>query len=182
MLDHLDELVVKSVDESGGYIVCELVDGADLRAVLKSVPGGRLEARVVVHVVGQIARGLSHAHRRILRGRRSPVIHRDMSPANIVVDYDGNIKIVDFGIAKACNGSDASEAIRGKLAYMAPEQAMGARMDGRVDQYALGVITYEALCGVRPNDGADIVAINVRCLDNVDPDSFKVKKVDGRRL
>jgi serine/threonine protein kinase len=154
-LRHPNIAGVLDVDERAGYIVCELVDGADLRAVLRAAPGGRLEAPVLVHVIGQIARGLSHAHRRILRGRRSPVIHRDMSPGNVVVDYDGNIKIVDFGIAKACGGADAAEAVKGKLAYMAPEQAMGTRMDGRVDQYALGVIAYEALTGVRPNDGAD---------------------------
>ena len=155
-LRHPNIAAVLDVDECGGYIVCELVDGADLRAVLKSAPGGRLDTTVVVHVLGQIARGLSHAHRRILRGRSSPVIHRDMSPGNVVIDYDGNVKIVDFGIARAIvgGGADVPESIKGKLSYMAPEQAMGSRMDGRVDQYAVGVIAYEALTGVRPNDGA----------------------------
>jgi hypothetical protein len=154
-LRHPNIASVLDVDDHAGYLVCELVDGADLRAVLRAAPGGRLEPDVVVHVVGQIARGLSHAHRRILRGRTSPVIHRDMSPGNVVIDYDGNIKIVDFGIAKAITGgADVTEAVKGKLSYMAPEQAMGARMDGRADQYALGVIAYEALTGVRPNDGA----------------------------
>lgn len=155
-LRHPNIAAVLDVDERGGYIVCELVDGADLRAVLKAAPGGRLDATVVVHLLGQIARGLSHAHRRILRGRSSPVIHRDMSPGNVVIDYDGNVKIVDFGIARAIvgGGADVPESIKGKLSYMAPEQAMGGRMDGRVDQYAVGVIAYEALTGVRPNDGA----------------------------
>ena len=154
-LRHPNIAAVLDVDERSGYIVCELVDGADLRAVLKAVPGGRLDPVITVHVLGQIARGLSHAHRRILRGRSSPVIHRDMSPGNVVIDYDGNVKIVDFGIAKAMiNGVDVPESLKGKLSYMAPEQVMGGRMDGRVDQYALGVIAYEALTGVRPNDGA----------------------------
>jgi serine/threonine-protein kinase len=133
-----------------------LVDGSDLRAVLQAVPGGRLDWPVVVFVLAQLARGLNHAHRRILRGRPSPVVHRDMSPGNVVVDYDGNIKIVDFGIAKALAApAERTESLKGKLSYMAPEQAMGGRTDGRADQYALGVIAYQALCGVRPNDGAN---------------------------
>ena len=154
-LRHPNIAAVFDVDDKAGYIVCELVDGADLRAVLRAAPGGRLEPSVVVHVIAQIARGLSHAHRRILRGRPSPVIHRDMSPGNVVIDYDGNAKIVDFGIAKVlATGVEIAESVKGKLSYMAPEQAMGGRMDGRVDQYALGVIAYEALCGTRPNDRA----------------------------
>jgi hypothetical protein len=153
-LRHPNIAAVLDIDERGGYIVCELVDGADLRCVLRAAPGGKLAAPVLVHIMAQIARGLSHAHRRILRGQLSPVIHRDMSPGNVVIDYDGNVKIVDFGIAKATAVAvEVAEAVKGKLAYMAPEQAMGARMDGRGDQYALGVIAYEALTGVRPNDG-----------------------------
>jgi eukaryotic-like serine/threonine-protein kinase len=154
-LRHPNIAAVLDVDDEAGYIVCELVDGADLRGVLRAAPGGRIEPSVVVHLLAQIARGLNHAHRRILRGRPSPVIHRDMSPGNVVVDYDGNVKIVDFGIAKVlAAGAEIAESVKGKLAYMAPEQAMGSRMDGRADQYALGVIAYEALSGVRPNDGA----------------------------
>jgi serine/threonine protein kinase len=153
-LRHPNIAGVLDIDERSGHIVCELVDGADLRAVLRAAPGGKLEVSVLVHVLAQIARGLSHAHRRVLRGKLSPVIHRDMSPGNVVVDYDGNVKIVDFGIAKATASPEVSETIRGKLSYMAPEQAMGVRMDGRVDQYAVGVIAYEALTAARPNDGA----------------------------
>lgn len=155
-LRHPNIAAVLDVDDRAGYIVCELVDGADLRAVLRAAPGGRLDPTIVVHLLAQIARGLSHAHRRILRGRPSPVIHRDMSPGNVVIDYDGNAKIVDFGIAKVLAGGAeiTAESVKGKLSYMAPEQAMGGRMDGRVDQYALGVMAYEALCGLRPNDRA----------------------------
>ena len=153
-LRHPNIAAVIDVDERGGYIVCELVDGADLRSVLRAVPGGKLAAPVLIHIMAQIARGLSHAHRRVLRGQLSPVIHRDMSPGNVVIDYDGNVKIVDFGIAKATAvAGERAEVVKGKLSYMAPEQAMGASMDGRLDQYALGVIAYEALSGVRPNDG-----------------------------
>jgi serine/threonine-protein kinase len=153
-LRHPNIAAVLDIDDRAGYIVCELVDGADLRAVLRAVAGGRLSPELAVHVLGQIARGLSHAHRRILRGRASPVIHRDMTPTNVLIDYDGNVKIVDFGIAMTLVGGGVSpESIKGKLSYMSPEQAMGGRLDGRADQYALGVMAYEALSGVRPNDG-----------------------------
>jgi len=154
-LRHPNIAAVLDVDERAGSIVCELVDGADLRAVLRAAPSGRLDTDIAVHVMSQIARGLSHAHRRILRGRPSPIIHRDMSPGNIVIDYDGNVKIVDFGIAQVISGANEPlESVKGKLSYMAPEQAMGGRLDWRVDQYALGVIAYEMLSGVRPNDGS----------------------------
>jgi serine/threonine protein kinase len=153
-LRHPNIASVLDWNEELGYIICELVEGADFRAVLREAPSGRLAAPQLVLVMSQIARGLSHAHRRLLQGIPSPVIHRDMSPGNVVVDYDGNVKIVDFGIAKVMGSSEGSQSIKGKLAYMAPEQATGAALDGRVDQYALGVMAYEAATAVRPNDGA----------------------------
>jgi serine/threonine protein kinase len=152
-LRHPNIAAVLDVDEHLGCIICELVEGADLRAVLRASPNGTLNASVVVLLLSQLARGLSHAHRRVLHGKLSPVVHRDMSPGNVVIDYDGNLKIVDFGIAKAIASADISETIKGKLSYMAPEQAMGTRVDGRVDQYAVGVMAYEAIAGMRPNDG-----------------------------
>jgi serine/threonine-protein kinase len=152
-LRHPNIAAVLDVDEHLGCIIAELVEGADLRAVLRASHRGILSPPVMVIILNQLARGLSHAHRRVLHGKLSPVVHRDMSPGNVVLDYDGNVKIVDFGIAKAIASADISETIKGKLSYMAPEQAMGSRVDGRVDQYAVGVMAYEALAGVRPNDG-----------------------------
>lgn len=153
-LRHPNIASVLDWNEERGYIICELVEGADLRSVLREAPSGRLHPPLLVYMIAQIARGLSHAHRRLLHGQPSPVIHRDMSPGNVVVDYDGNLKIVDFGIAKAVSSAEWTQSIKGKLPYMAPEQATGGPLDGRVDQYALGVIAYEAATGMRPNDGA----------------------------
>jgi serine/threonine protein kinase len=152
-LRHPNIAAVLDVDEHQGYLVYELIDGADLRAVLRESQG-RPATPLIVYVVAQIARGLAHAHRRVLHGKLSPVVHRDMSPGNVVVDYDGNVKIVDFGIAKATALGERSESIKGKLAYMSPEQITGGAVDGRVDQYSLGVMAYEAVAGTRPNDGA----------------------------
>jgi eukaryotic-like serine/threonine-protein kinase len=143
------------LDVGEGFIVHELVDGADFRSVLREAPSHRLTPPLLVLVLYQVARGLAYAHNRVLHGVPSPVVHRDMSPGNIVIDYDGNSKVVDFGIAKATNAvTERSDNIRGKLAYMAPEQATAQEVDGRADQYALGVIAYEAITGQRPNDGA----------------------------
>jgi eukaryotic-like serine/threonine-protein kinase len=143
------------LDVGEGFIVHELVEGADFRSVLREAPSHRLTPPLLVLVLYQVARGLAYAHNRVLHGRPSPVVHRDMSPANIVIDYDGNSKVVDFGIAKATDAvTERSDNIRGKLAYMAPEQATAQEVDGRADQYALGVIAYEAITGQRPNDGA----------------------------
>src|SRR5262245_29851408 len=108
-LRHPNIAAVLDVDERLGCIVCELVDGADFRAVLRASARGILSPPVMVHILGQVARGLSHAHRRVLHGELSPVVHRDMSPGNMVLDYDGNLKIVDFGIAKAIASADISE-------------------------------------------------------------------------
>jgi serine/threonine-protein kinase len=152
-LRHPNIAAVLDVDETQGYLIYELIDGADLRAVLREAQG-RPPTQLIVYVVAQIARGLAHAHRRVLHGKLSPVVHRDMSPGNVVVDYDGNVKIVDFGIAKATALGERSESIKGKLAYMSPEQITGGTVDGRVDQYSLGVMAYEAVAGARPNDGS----------------------------
>jgi eukaryotic-like serine/threonine-protein kinase len=153
-LRHPNIAAVLDWNEAGGYIVCELVEGADLRTVMRATPSDRFPAPLLTYVIGQVARGLSHAHRRVLHGERSPVIHRDVSPGNIVADYDGNLKIIDFGIAKAVCSAHRTGFVQGKLPYMAPEQARGEPLDHSVDQYGLGVMAYEAACGVRPHDGA----------------------------
>jgi eukaryotic-like serine/threonine-protein kinase len=153
-LRHPNIAAVLDWNEDGEYIVCELVEGADLRAVIHEAPQGRFSTPLVVYTIAQLARGLSHAHRRVLHGEPSPVIHRDMSPGNVVADYDGNLKIIDFGIARATGSPHQSQNLRGKLVYMAPEQIQGEVLDSAVDQYALGVIAYELATGVRPNDGA----------------------------
>ena len=153
-LRHPNIASVLSADLERGLIFYELVSGADLRQLLGDGTGTRLPMPVVVSLLYQICRGLSHAHRREVQGKKSPVVHRDMSPGNVVIDYDGNLKIVDFGIAKAIATGERSESIKGKISYMAPEQATAGDMDGRTDQYAVGVIAYEAIAGVRPNDGA----------------------------
>src|SRR6185436_2415472 len=95
---------------------------------------------------------LDHAHGAAdVHGRKLHIVHRDVSPHNIMVRADGVTKVVDFGIAKAANRAVRTQTgfIKGKLAYMAPEQIRGEPLDGRTDQFALGVVFWEMLTGRR---------------------------------
>ena len=153
LLRHSNIVSIIDVIEDGA-LVLELVDGVDLRTVLSAVPDGRLPPELVVHIAMELCKALDYAHTRTLRGRPYGIVHRDLSPANVLVSYAGEIKLTDFGIAKAiARKSEGVSTIRGKLSYMAPEQATGQPVDGRTDLFALGVIMYELLAGIRPFDG-----------------------------
>ena len=142
---------VLDVDDDQGYIVYEYIDGCDLRSLMS---GARFEPPLLVYVLSEVCRALEYAHNRRLGGEASPVIHRDISPSNIMIDRWGNVKVIDFGIAKAI-GEGQSRTIKGKLQYMSPEQAMAGDLDGRSDQYSVGVVAYEMVARVRPHDGVD---------------------------
>jgi serine/threonine protein kinase len=139
------------LDVGPDHLVTELVDGVDLRRLLAFLAGRseRLAEPFVVRVARDLAGALAHAHAR-------GVVHRDVTPANVVVGRDGRVVLVDFGIAR----SDAQKQrtrtglVKGKAPYMAPEQALGAPIDARTDLFALGVMLFEMLCGARPHDGA----------------------------
>ncbi len=133
-------------DEGRLYLVMELVEGRDLDQLARSGP---LPWPVVVHVLASVLRGLGHAHDLIVEGRPLIVVHRDVSPHNVLVSWDGTVKVSDFGIAKAvaATGATRSGAIKGKPAYMSPEQMMGADLDGRSDLFAVGVMMWELLTG-----------------------------------
>jgi eukaryotic-like serine/threonine-protein kinase len=136
---HEDQLV---------YLVMEHVDGPSLRDVLRR--SGQLDPIVVAAIGEQVAAALGEAHARGL-------VHRDVKPANILIDADGTVKVTDFGIAKALD-SDATlttpGTVVGTAAYVAPEQLEEGRVDARADVYALGVVLYECLTG-RPAFAGD---------------------------
>jgi eukaryotic-like serine/threonine-protein kinase len=135
-------------DEGLVYLVMEHVDGPSLREVLRR--RGRLDPMAVAAVGEQVAAALGEAHARGL-------VHRDVKPANILIDSDGTVKVTDFGIAKALN-SDATlttpGTVVGTAAYVAPEQLEEGQVDARADVYALGVVLYECLTG-RPAFAGD---------------------------
>lgn len=138
--------------EGQDYIACAYIRGSTLREMLRrqGTPSQSVAARIVM----QLASALAYAH-------REGIIHRDIKPENILLDEDGNPFILDFGLAR-CESGDVLKthdgAILGTPAYMSPEQAEGtsSKVDGRTDQWALGVILFELLCGQRPFEGGQL--------------------------
>lgn len=141
------------------YMTLELVDGVDLRSLLKSTPGQTLPADWVTLIAVDLAHGLEHAHHTL--------VHRDISPGNILLSRTGEAKLADFGVAKAIEsaGATASRSAKGKIPYMSPERIRGEPVDGRADLFSLGVVLFEAAAGVRPFDGAHDVETMRKILD-----------------
>src|SRR6185436_2864619 len=136
------------------FIAMEYIHGEDLRRISKRgiELGRRMPPPLVCRVVAQACRGLDYAHRRTdSSGKPLRIVHRDVSPQNILVGFDGLVKVVDFGIAKAADKATvtASGVIKGKHAYMSPEQALGREIDHRTDVFALGIVMYETLTATR---------------------------------
>lgn len=139
---------------SSYYIAMEYVNGRDLRTLLKKVREYRLPfpEQVAAFVTMKVASALDYAHRK--RGfddRELKLVHRDISPQNILISTDGAVKLVDFGIAKAASKAShtVAGALKGKLLYMSPEQATGQPLDNRSDLYSLGLVLFELLTGER---------------------------------
>src|SRR5450830_1627616 len=134
------------------YIAMEYVEGKDLRTLLKLAKerGFPLPAELALFIASKIANALDYAHRRPAPdGSELNLVHRDVSPQNILISDEGDIKLCDFGIAKAASkvSTTISGALKGKLQYMSPEQAWGKRLDRRSDIFSLGSVLYEMLTG-----------------------------------
>ncbi len=149
-LNHQNVAQVFEVGEDAGihYLAMEYVHGQDLRALLAKAgsQGTRVPLELALTVVAGAAAGLHHAHeRRDGNGVPLGIVHRDVSPSNIMIGLDGSVKLLDFGIAKAAARSieTVSGIIKGKFAYMAPEQCRGRDVDRRSDVFSLGIILYE---------------------------------------
>ena len=135
------------------YLVMEYVDGLDLGQVLRKLKRnkGSMSPGLAAYVVQRVAAGLDYAHRKKdPRGRPLDIVHRDISPQNILVSFDGAVKITDFGIARVRGHQEDEGVVKGKFAYMAPEQAMGQDVDQRADVYSAGAVLYELLAGKAP--------------------------------
>ena len=156
-LSHQNIVTVYDRGEAAGsyYIVMEHLPGPDLKAIIRQ--HGRLEPRHSVDAALQILAALSAAHRRDL-------IHRDIKPQNVLVSHDGHLKVTDFGIARAGDEADVTEAgsVIGTAQYLSPEQARGADVTTASDCYSVGVVLYEMLTGRVPFDGDKPVAIAMR--------------------
>lgn len=144
------------------YLVFELIEGTDLRQLHRALldEGRPLTTGLVAHVALEVTSALSYAH-------GQGVIHRDVSPSNVLLSLAGEVKLTDFGIAKAFfgpSGLTRSGAVKGKIPYIAPEYARTGRADPRADQFSLGVMLYELLVGERPFRGGNDVEILERIL------------------
>ncbi len=152
-------------DESGTtlYLAMELVDGADLRRIAEAGRRKNLPFSLgeVVQIGIDVCRGLHHAHTLTEDGRPLGIVHRDISPHNVLVSRNGEVKVADFGIARAAERATHTSTgiVKGKIGYMSPEQAEGRPFDHRLDQWALGVVLWELLCGARLFTGENDVAI-----------------------
>ena len=136
------------------FLVMELVEGKDLDALVGT---GLLPVPVVIFVIAEVLRGLGHAHDLPVGNEARGVVHRDISPHNVLLSWAGAVKVSDFGIAKARAASEATASmfIKGKPAYMSPEQANGQPLDGRSDLFAVGIMLWEMLVGRRLFVGED---------------------------
>jgi eukaryotic-like serine/threonine-protein kinase len=142
------------------YLVMEWVSGEALSIIMKyAATRGGIPLPIAVHIATQTCRGLHAAHElRDSDGVLVGLVHRDVSPQNVLVTYDGVVKVVDFGVAKATARLDTqTEAgqLKGKIAYMSPEQLRGEKIDRRTDVFALGILLYMMTTGKHPFRGED---------------------------
>lgn len=146
------------------FIAMEYIMGRDLRTLAREAVDRKLPLSIghMLLIVSRISAALDYAHRKKdLSGRDLNLVHRDISPQNILISYEGEIKLVDFGIAKAATGAQETRTgvLKGKLAYMSPEQAWGKPIDRRSDVFSLGVVLYELLTNTRLFKGRDEISI-----------------------
>jgi eukaryotic-like serine/threonine-protein kinase len=142
-------------DDEGQLLAMEYVEGPDLGKLVSSAKakGTRIPPWVAAWVIAEAAKGLHYAHERKDEGGAPlEIVHRDVSPQNVLLSFEGSVKIADFGIASAKLFVEEQGVIKGKFGYMSPEQARGEKVDRRSDLYALGVILWETLTG-RPLHG-----------------------------
>jgi serine/threonine-protein kinase len=165
-LDHPNIVSIYDLGEANGnyFIAMEFIDGPNLRTVARRAQelGELLPIPEVVRIIAQAAAGLQYAHDLTdADGRPLGLVHRDISPDNILVHRNGTAKVVDFGIAKAANSSGMTRTgtLKGKIAYMPPEQLRAEPLDRRTDLFALGVVTYELIGGRRPWEAESEVAL-----------------------
>ena len=134
--------------EEGQLLSMEYVEGPDLGKLMRRARKGdeRLPPYVAAYIVREVARGLHYAHeRKDEAGQPLDIVHRDVSPQNILLSFDGAVKIADFGIASANVFREEPGVLKGKIGYMSPEQARGEKVDRRTDIYSLGVVLHELL-------------------------------------
>jgi serine/threonine protein kinase len=157
LLNHPNIVQTYDIGEIDGhtFLVLEYVDGAGLERVLERLAelARPMPVALALYIGAQVARGLEYAHSFVDHdGRVVPIVHRDVSPGNVLISRRGQVKVADFGLAKSAMRKVESDhgTVKGKLAYMPPEQLRGADVDSRADVYALGIVLYEMIAGAHP--------------------------------
>ncbi len=146
------------------YIAMEYVDGKDLRSILNTAREQTrpLPLGLALLVASRVAAALDHAHlKKDFEGREMGLVHRDVSPQNVLISFEGDIKLCDFGIVKAVSKASKTQmgALKGKLQYMSPEQAWGRPVDARSDIFSLGSVLFEMLTGQRLFSGESEMSV-----------------------
>lgn len=158
--------------ENAYFIAMEYIDGKNLGEILSAMNQG-LTVEQTVFIILQICKGLDYSHtKRDDKGKAFHIVHRDISPQNMLISYQGEVKISDFGISKARSEPSLTQAgvVKGKLAYLSPEQALGESINQQADIYALGLVFYETLTGKRVYKfSSDIEAIRTIPKKDIDP-------------
>ncbi|MDD9967935.1 MAG: protein kinase [Myxococcales bacterium] len=157
-LSHANIVQVFDLGHADGsyFIAMEYVAGMDLAATLKLLSRGpqQMAPELAVYITSELVKGLDYAHRRRDdQGSLLNIVHRDVSPQNVLLSFEGEVKLTDFGIAKARSLAQAVTelgVVKGKYSYMAPEQLMGGALDARADVFAAGILLYECLTGENP--------------------------------
>jgi serine/threonine-protein kinase len=163
-LRHRNIVTTHDIVSSSGtsFIVMELVLGRTLQSLLQE--RGRLGLEETIRILEQVAAALDHAH-------ESGVVHRDVKPANVMIEPSGHVKVMDFGIAKleAAASLTSTGSLMGTPNYMSPEQAQGKKVDARSDLFSLGCVLYECLTGARPFQSPSVPEILVKVLTEEPP-------------
>ena len=172
---HIAQVYDFGSDQGTWWMTLEYIGGGDLRELMKRM-GAPLEVDFARVLIIDIASALAYAHELEIDGSPARIVHRDVSPSNVLVDELGNFKLADFGIAKSAlsTANTTRGAVKGKAWYMSPEQASGRPLDGTADLWALGVVLYEALSGRRPFDGATDLATMLQVLEGKRPKLMEV--------
>jgi serine/threonine protein kinase len=180
-LDHpnIASVIDVGTEEGEHYLVMEYVHGRDVRAIQERWPRGEpLPLACALEIVRCACQGLHYAHTKSdLDGKPLGIVHRDVSPSNVLVSYGGAVALVDFGIAKVGGKASTTQTgvLKGKFGYMSPEQSMSATVDCRSDVFALGILLYELTTGRRAFVGPNPFAIMNKAIagDYVPPERIR---------
>jgi serine/threonine-protein kinase len=173
-LQHTNIVQVHDVDTDGGivFLAMEFLHGQDARDVLRRSPGQRLPLESAVAIALAVCAGLHYAHeRRDADGQPLEIVHRDVSPSNVFVTYDGGIKLIDFGIAKATALPSETQlgSVKGKPGYMSPEQCRCEPLDRRSDLFCVGILLYEMTLGRKPFRADNEYQLHKQIIDDDPP-------------